>query len=236
MKSAHKYNLAALSAIAAIGSLTNAPAVMAQTDPSAYPPGQWYGGVGVGFSSPSASSSTPVNVLGIQGQVNTSLNTDSAIGFNGFVGYKTGGALRGEAEVFYSSSNIKGATATLSGLGINAGSASTAATGSISNLAVMVNGYYDFNNDSKFTPFVGVGVGYGSTNASGSGNISVAGVTVPIINGNSSSSGLAYQLKAGASYALSERNDLYLQYRYLNTGGNLNGSTNSFEVGTRLSF
>jgi opacity protein-like surface antigen len=246
MKSTHKYNLAALGTIFALTSIVQTnnaiagelkPQRLAQADPAGtYPPGQWYGGVGVGFSSPNISSSTPVNILGVQGKIDTNVNSDSSIGFNGFVGYKTGGSLRGEAEVFYNSSNIKGATGTLSGLGITAGSASVPASGNISNLAVMINGYYDFNNDSKFTPFVGVGVGYGSTTANANGNITLGGATIPVISNNSSSSGFAYQLKAGASYAITDRNDLYLQYRYLNTGGNLNGSTNSFEIGTRLNF
>ncbi|NJR32605.1 MAG: hypothetical protein HC778_07005 [Chamaesiphon sp. CSU_1_12] len=66
-------------------------------------------------------------------------------------------------------------------------------------------------------------------------------------------SGVAFQLKAGAAYTLFDRTDVYAQYRYLNTpvstqvNGDLNGSnvtgnisgnlgSSIVEVGTRFNF
>jgi opacity protein-like surface antigen len=242
MKSTHTYYLATAGAIVlstlATGSViagTDRP-LLAQANPVDSPEGGWYGGLGIGYSSPSLSSSTQINILGIPATVNTNLTGDSSLGYNGFVGYKMKGGFRGEGELFYTNSRITGASASGTGFGLNTPSVSVGANGSVSNLAVMLNGYYDFGTGSKFTPYVGAGIGYGSTNVTSNATVTIAGNTIPVLPNNPSSSGFAYQVKAGVGYALTERNDLYLQYRYLNTGGGVNASLNSFELGTKLNF
>jgi opacity protein-like surface antigen len=71
--------------------------------------------------------------------------------------------------------------------------------------AAILNGYYDIETGGQIKPFVGVGVGFASTNLKdGEGK------------DWGSASGLIYQLKAGVSYPLSDRQDIYLQYKYVN--------------------
>ena len=63
----------------------------------------------------------------------------------------------------------------------------------------LVNGFYDFKNDTRFTPFLGAGVGYANVNAGGADD------------------SFAYQGIAGVSYELCPQWALTAQYNYLDT-------------------
>lgn len=67
---------------------------------------------------------------------------------------------------------------------------------------LLANLWYDFSNDSGFTPYVGAGVGYGHTEVSGDGP------------GNITASGLLYQLGAGVKVDVAQNIALDLGYRY----------------------
>ena len=82
--------------------------------------------------------------------------------------------------------------------------------GNVSALAIMGNVYYDFINDSKWTPYVGVGIGGVSV---GQNNIKADGVNIT----NSSDFVLGYQGIAGVSYAIDPQLSLRADYRYLRT-------------------
>ena len=69
----------------------------------------------------------------------------------------------------------------------------------------MANGYYDFANSTRFTPYVGAGVGYGK-------------VRYNIDNvGSASEDTLAYQGIAGVGYELNPCWSLTGEYRYIGT-------------------
>lgn len=84
------------------------------------------------------------------------------------------------------------------------------ADGNVSALSVMGNVYYDFLNDTKWTPYLGVGLGGVSV---GENNIKADGVNVT----NASDFVLGYQGIAGVSYAVDQQLSLRADYRYLRT-------------------
>ena len=58
------------------------------------------------------------------------------------------------------------------------GNYGVAPSGTVSTNLLLLNGYYDWKNQSAFTPYVGVGAGYGWENASGLGAVNAQGVAV----------------------------------------------------------
>jgi len=71
--------------------------------------------------------------------------------------------------------------------------------GTLSTSMVLINGYYDFRNDSAFTPYVGVGAGYGWEYGNG---------------GATNASGLALGAAAGVSYDMTRNLALDVGYRF----------------------
>ncbi len=78
--------------------------------------------------------------------------------------------------------------------------------GSVRTFALMANVWYDFNNMGGFTPYIGGGVGYADNK---------------VQNGlllNGANGGFAWQLGAGANYALSDKTSIGIGYRYMDAG------------------
>lgn len=69
------------------------------------------------------------------------------------------------------------------------------ATGDVSALSFLVNGYYDFTNSSAFTPYLSAGLGFAKIKWAGDG-YSVDDTV------------FAYQVGAGVGYALSKKSPL----------------------------
>jgi len=106
--------------------------------------------------------------------------------------------------------------------------------------SLFANLYYDFNRDGMISPYVGAGLGYSDVsvqyNPSGVGII------------DDSKGKFAYQLKAGASWAVSERIDLYGEAAYRATDDikldnqlfpgtlNIENSQTVFSLGARYRF
>jgi opacity protein-like surface antigen len=105
---------------------------------------------------------------------------DSAFAFSGGVGYQYTDYLRGELAVDWS------------------GKYKIAPGASISTTAILGNVYFDVQNDSMFTPYVGAGLGYGWVNGSGTGN----------------KSGLALGANAGVSVDLTNNLAVDVGYRF----------------------
>jgi len=89
---------------------------------------------------------------------------------------------------------------------------STAIEGDITSTSFLLNGYYDFKNKSRFTPFIGAGIG-GS-------RVEVSTITVPgygVIDSCVDDTVFAYQFSAGVTYTVNEMVVFDVKYRYFAT-------------------
>ena len=84
--------------------------------------------------------------------------------------------------------------------------------------AIMFNVYRDFPKDGKFSPYVGVGLGSTSIEMQ-TYTTTVAGTDVTVTDDGRSL--FTWDVKAGVTYELSEKTDLYGEFSY--------GSTSSFD-------
>ena len=108
-----------------------------------------------------------------------------------------------ELEVAYRTNDIDSIT--------SGGARLAGATGEMNSLAFMVNGFYDINTGTAFTPYVGLGVGYARVSADG---ISATGLG--FTNGDDDNK-FAYQAIAGVAYQLTPEVALTADYRYFAT-------------------
>ena len=124
--------------------------------------------------------------------------------FSGVVGYDFGTA-RLEGEVSYQKNDLDKLTVSFSGI-----SGSANISGDVTSLAFLLNGYYDFHNNSDFTPYVSAGIGMA--------NISVNDFGAPSMGISQSADEddtvFAYQLGAGLGFAVTEVLTIQLKYRY----------------------
>lgn len=120
---------------------------------------------------------------------------DVGFGALGAVGYDWGD-LRSEFELSYRRSELDGIS----------GFANT--DGHLSNLGVMVNALYDFDTASAVTPYIGAGVGLAHL---GTDNWKSGAVGLT----DDSTAEFAYQGIVGLSMAITDRLDLFADYRYL---------------------
>jgi len=116
----------------------------------------------------------------------------------------------------------------------------TNASGDLTATSLMGNVLYDFDTNSKFTPYLGLGVGGARVkldNASPFGTSSI----------NDSDNALAGQAIAGVSYALQDNLDVFADYRYFatrdlsmrtvaGTKASFDMDTHSIMVGLRFNF
>lgn len=123
-------------------------------------------------------------------------DTDLDGGFivGGAIGTTLHQNLRGEIEFSYIQADVG---SILNGIPVPDG-VSVTSTG----YNLLANLWYDFSNDSGFTPYVGAGVGYGHTVVSGD------------LPADITASGLLYQLGAGVKFDVAENIALDLGYRY----------------------
>jgi OOP family OmpA-OmpF porin len=126
-----------------------------------------------------------------QSEVNgrPSAKGDTGWTVSGAAGREIGDGFRGEGEVLYLDSSGK-----------HAGS------GDLKTIAGMVNGYYDFNRQGAWQPFVGAGVGFAQVKVDGG-----------ISDGDDT--GFAYQLKVGVSHPFNDRLTGEVAYRYFGVNG-----------------
>ncbi len=127
---------------------------------------------------------------GVTQAQNQSFEVEYDTGFTGGVAVgKKFGNMRAEVEGIYEESDVDGFD------------------GKTEFYGAMVNGYHDFANSTRFTPYVGAGVGYGKVRYSSD----TAGVD------SASEDTLAYQGIAGVGYELNPCWTLTGEYRYLGT-------------------
>ena len=126
---------------------------------------------------------------------------------------------------------------------LNGGAPLAGPTGGINMAGVLFNGYYDFSTASAFTPYVGAGLGVAMVEAEGFGVATIPDVL------DDDDTVIAYQLMAGIGYDLSDRTNIFAEYRYFGTEGadvttsvstgsvatDLDYSINQFRFGVRIS-
>ncbi|MEM6682371.1 MAG: P44/Msp2 family outer membrane protein [Pseudomonadota bacterium] len=155
-------------------------------------------------------------------------DTEFSTGFalNGAFG-RYFGPLRGEIELAYQANNVDTHTGVFAAdidlsdedagvlvtgadnLGVSVADLVADGQGDLSTVFIMANGYYDFKNDSAFTPYVGLGIGLGFVDV----DYSPSDTTII----QDSATKFAYQLMAGATYDLNQSTGLYLGYRFRGT-------------------
>jgi len=95
--------------------------------------------------------------------------------------------------------------------------------GNLSTNMILLNGYYDWKNQSAFTPYVGVGAGYGWQWASGVGAANAQGIAV----------GLA----AGVAYDMTRNLSLDVGYRFHDVlGASQQSPEHQVAAGLRVKF
>lgn len=176
-----------------IRSVFMAGLLIASADSASAQDYKWYGAFGVG---PSFLSDVDVTQAGVGG----STEFDTGAAFSGAVG-KVFNDFRGEAELFAGVNDISS---------LKAGGGSVSASGDVTALALMLNGYYDISTNSKWTPYIGGGVGFA--------NVSINDfAAVGLFLADDDDTVFAYQLKAGIGYQFTPRIDGTLGYRYFGT-------------------
>lgn len=134
------------------------------------------------------------------------------------LGYKFGPA-RLEGEIGYQKNDFDDVTVSVAGVGsVSMGSAGLPFSGDVKTTSFLVNGYYDFTNESAFTSYLTAGLGFAKVKASF--DIPSAGYTF-----SDSDTVFAWQIGAGVEYAINQTVSLDVRYRYFAT------SDPSFDTG-----
>jgi len=201
---------AACLALAALAAITTGYA-QAQT------PGWYLGGEGAwshlgdqNATATSPGSSTPLKIHPGEG---------FAAGVNGGFEFQSG--LRLEGELVYRRHDLKSATS---------GGVTGPTHGSLDNLAIMGNGFYDFNNATKFTPYVGGGVGAARLHLDDFNSAGTPGLS-------DSNWRLAYQGIAGVRYTIDPHWSASLDYRYFaTTDPHFNGTAGGVPSGLKTDY
>ncbi len=121
---------------------------------------------------------------------------DSGFSFSGGLGYDFG-MFRIEGSYNKANNDISSVTATTGGSGVT-----TTASGDVDITTWAFTGYYDFENESKWTPYVGAGIG--------TTKVAIEQLTIAGINtGDGDGDATSYLLKIGTSYEIAEKADLY---------------------------
>ncbi len=150
---------------------------------------------------------------------------DNGLALSGQVGYAFENGFRVELEGAYSEYDVSGHSGlTVNGTDIDGvdvavltraaadpanptvGAVIADGQGDVSNFGVFGNVFYDISTGGSFKPYIGAGLGYQWVDA----EFSPSGVDVA----NDDDGGFAYQLMAGASFALSPRAEVFGQYTY----------------------
>ena len=121
-------------------------------------------------------------------------------GLEGSGGYAWDNGVRMEGELAYRRSAVDKIT----------GTGATSASGSIRNLSLMDNAFYDFHNSTRFTPYVGAGIGGSFVDAQ-----NVATVNTRTLDQNRLA--FAYQGIAGVQADIDKHWSITADYRYFRT-------------------
>ncbi len=149
---------------------------------------------------------------------------DSGLGASAEIGFRSSGGIRTGIELTHTKADIDrhiGLTVAGADIGALDASVLTGAAalsgdtvaevlndgqGDIATTSLFVNAYFDFNRDSLLQPYLGAGFGVAMT------KIDYAPSGLEIVDDDATN--LAWQIKAGASLAMSEQLDLFVEAAY----------------------
>lgn len=154
----------------------------------------WYAGGNIGLAMLSDSDITEEGV---------SIEVEFDAGFNlaGVLGYDFG-EMRLEGEIGWQKNDFDKASAM--GIGI-------ALTGDMSVLSLLINGYYDLDTGTAFSPFISAGIGFAKVDAN---DLGMAGDPETFDDDDTV---IAGQIGVGVSYAATETVAIDAKYRFLMT-------------------
>ena len=139
--------------------------------------------------------------------------SETVMPLGGAIGYnwaKHGISLRTEVEFLYRTNLGYDSNPTFT----NAGTP-TKFTSKMTSKTVLFNGYYDFTNTTKFTPFVGGGIGLSMNNTTTHGSLTDG--TLPASDKIDKTS-FAWHVGGGVAYNLTEHIILDVTYRFADLG------------------
>jgi opacity protein-like surface antigen len=135
------------------------------------------------------------NITGSDGS-SSEYSYDNGFGLEVALGYKFP-MFRLEGEVAYYANDVDG---------YSDRDGSGEADGDVKNLSGMINAYFDFDNDSIITPYVGAGLGVAKVDVSDN-----------TFAWDDSDTVYAYQFMGGANFALTQQLSIDAEYRYFGT-------------------
>jgi len=141
----------------------------------------------------------------VKTSLGATLEANKGLRISAAAGYAIGEHVRAEVELF----REKNTADTLAISDVSGGLPQTA-SGNITTTGLMANGYYDFKTKMAVVPYIGIGLGFAKVTAK---NVTAAG----FVGTNDSDRVLAWQLKAGVSYAVTDATDLTFGYRFFDT-------------------
>jgi opacity protein-like surface antigen len=157
--------------------------------------------------------------------VNTEFDTGLALG--AALGYDFN-RFRVEGEISYQKNDVDK---------IGAPGVSLNATGESVALSFLINGYYDFINNSAFTPYISVGLGFAQVEFN---DLDISGLGFP--SSTDEDTVFAYQVGIGVGYALTQKITIDVKYRYFGAEDSEYDTTkaefasNNFLFGIRINF
>lgn len=158
---------------------------------------------------------------------------DKGMAFGVAAGYNFGNT-RMEGEISYQKNDYDKLSLSAPGVGSFSG---LNIDGDATSTAFLVNGYYDFKNQSSVTSFISAGVGIAKIDVSA---ISVPGIGT--ITSSADDTVFAYQIGAGVGFAVNEKVSIDLKYRYFATsdpdfeGTEAEYSSHNIYAGIRIGF
>jgi len=175
------------------------------------------GNVGLGMAMDSDIDNMPNNAG------TAKMTFDSGFLGTGAVGYDLAGPLRVEGEYVWQKNDLDQLSYSNQFGNFNQGDLKTQ--------ALMVNGYYDVDTGSPWSPFVGVGIGWAKVD-----------LNTPALPLGDNDDVFAYQLMAGVAYAIDEQWSVDAQYRFFATqdatiqGADFSMNSNDLMLGIRYNF
>ena len=182
-----------------------------------------YVSANLGLAIASDSDLTDSTVPGITMEI----ESDMGVALGVAAGYDFGKA-RIEGEIAYQQNDLD--KASLLGVEVDL-------TGDGTSLALLLNGYFDFENDSAFTPFISAGLGFAKVEIN---DFNVPGSGLP--GESDDDTVFAYQVGAGVGYAINQKVSVDVKYRYFATSDPefdttcAEYSSHNFYVGVRVNF